>query len=242
MKKIKAIVIDDEIKSREVIKALLVNFCTQVEVIGEAGDIKTGVEVIQKGKPDLVFLDITLKEGDSFQILKQLGQIDFDIIFVTAYDEYSVKALKFSGITCLFKPLDIEELQEAVKLVTHRNTDMGLAYEMVDGILKNKFKKIPIVTTSGLQFTDVSEIMYLEQKEHVVEVRFRNGEHTESQRSIEAFADIIFSSSFERIGSRLMVNKVHLERNFLNGDALVFRNNHRLTLTRDEMRKAGELK
>jgi two-component system, LytTR family, response regulator len=238
MTKIRAVVIDDEIKSREVIKSLLEHFCPEVEVVGEAGDIAESIEVITQQSPDLVFLDITLKEGDSFQILQELKKIDFEIIFVTAYDEYSVKALNFSGITCLFKPLDIEELQQAVKQVSRRSTDMGLAYEMVNGMLKSRFTRLPIITTSGLSFTDVAEITYIIQREKGVRIHFRNGKHVESERNIHEFADVIFNDRFSSIGSRLLVNTIHLKSDYLKQDQLLFRNDTAVTLHRDEFKRA----
>src|SRR6056300_959848 len=98
MSKTRALIVDDELKSREVTKTLLGAFCPEVEVVADAEDIAGALRTIEDYKPQLVFLDITLKEGDSFQILKEIDEINFEIIFVTAYDEYSIKALKFSGI------------------------------------------------------------------------------------------------------------------------------------------------
>jgi len=238
---INAVVIDDEVKSREVIKALLENFCENVTVVGEAGNIADGVSVITNLKPDLAFLDITLKEGDSFQILQQLDTIDFDIIFVTAYDEYSVKALNFSGITCLFKPLDIEELQQAVKKLSRRSTDTGLAYEMVDGLLKSRFTRIPIITTSGLQFSDVAEITHIVKSPTGVVVYFRSGESVESQRSIAEFADIIFNTRFSKVGNRILFNRIHLQVDYLQNNFLVFRNDLRVKLEKDEVESVKQL-
>ncbi|MCB0734729.1 MAG: response regulator transcription factor [Flavobacteriales bacterium] len=240
MKTIRAVVIDDEIKSREVIKALLENFCEGVEVVAEAGDIQESLRVLNQYKPDLVFLDITLKEGDSFQILAQLDSIDFDIIFVTAYDEYSVRALKFSGITCLFKPLDIDELQSAVKKVTRRSTDIGLAYEMVNDILTSRFTRIPIITTSGLRFADVVEIAYIMQCEEGVEVHFRSGEVMKSQRTLDAFADVIMNPNFIKMGKRLLVNKAHIDFKSKSDKKLRIRNGDVLELSSDELKVLAE--
>ena len=241
MKKINAVVIDDEIKSREVIKTLIANFCENVHVVGEAGDIVGGVAIINEKQPDLVFLDITLKEGDSFQILEQISPINFDIIFVTAYDEYSVKALTYSGIKCLFKPLDIDEFVDAIKVVAARPTDMGLAYEMVDGILKSKFRKIPIITSTGLKFTDVAEITYIEQNDQGVTIHCRNGDMVNSQRGIKEFKDIIFNARFTSLGARLLVNTTHVDFSHQNAQIMQFRNDEQVKLTKEESLRFLEL-
>ncbi|MBI1307549.1 MAG: response regulator [Bacteroidetes bacterium] len=240
MQKIRAIVIDDEVKSREVIKALIANFCEDVEVVSEAGDIEQSLKIIHQFKPDLVFLDITLKEGDSFQILQKLESIDFDIIFVTAYDEYSVRALKFSGITCLFKPLDIEELQSAIRLVRNRATNTGLAYEMVNGILKSKFTRIPIITSGGLRFTDVSEITFIEKNPEGVMVHTLEGENIQSKRDLQEFAEIIMHNKFLSIGQRMLVNKDLIDPVSLIKGQLSFKNGIDLPVSKQELERLKE--
>ena len=157
----RAIIVDDELKSREVLRTLVETFCDDIEVVCTCEDIDDSIAAIKREKPDLVFLDIHLKNGDSFQILKGLDDLNFDIIFVTAYDEYSVKALKFTGITCLFKPIDVDELVQAISSLREKHLDMHTAYEMVDGLLRSKFSKVPIITPTGLTFVGVENILYL---------------------------------------------------------------------------------
>jgi len=195
-----AIIVDDELKSREVIKTLIDAFCPEVRVVDMAEDIKGALASIETHQPHLVFLDISLKEGDSFQILQQLDEINFDIIFVTAYDEYSIKALTYSGITCLFKPLDIEELQNAVKDVIKRKMNVNRAYQMVNGILKSKFTKIPVITSTGLIFTSVDKITYIQKTENGTRIYFDDEQSVDSKRNISEFADIIVSDGFIMVG------------------------------------------
>ena len=225
---IKAIIVDDELKSREVIKTLVQNYCADVEIVGMAEDIKGALSAIELHKPNLVFLDITLKEGDSFQILQALDEINFEIIFVTAYDEYSVKALKFSGITCLFKPLDIEELQNAVKKVVKSKMNMTTAYQMVNGILKSKFTRIPVITSGGLVFTSIKKITFIKASENGSIIHFIDNEKVESKRNVTEFEDVILSNEFKRIERELLVNTAQLkpmqtrknELEFLNGQCI----------------------
>lgn len=188
--------------------------------------------MIREHEPNLVFLDITLKEGDSFQILQELEEINFEIIFVTAYDEYSVKALKYSGITCLFKPLDIEELQEAVKQVVHSKTNMTTAYQMVDGILKSKFTKIPVITSKGLVFTSVKKITYIEASEAGAVIHFIDHEKVKSKRDIGEFEDVILSSQFKRIDKNVLINTAQLKPTQGNKNVLEFLNGEHIVVSK----------
>ncbi|MFT5511970.1 MAG: two-component system LytT family response regulator [Bacteroidia bacterium] len=225
---IKSIIVDDELKSREVIKTLVESFCPDVEIVAMAEDIKGAILAIELHKPNLVFLDITLKEGDSFQILQALDEINFEIIFVTAYDEYTVKALKYSGITCLFKPLDIEELQNAVKNVAKSKMNMTTAYQMVNGILKSKFTKIPVITNQGLVFTSVKKITFIKASGNGSIIHFVDNEKVESKRNVTEFEDVILSNEFKMIDSELLINTAQLkplqprknELAFLNGESI----------------------
>lgn len=225
---LRSIIVDDELKSREVIKTLLDNFCPEVEVVDMAEDIEGALTAIREHTPDLVFLDITLKEGDSFQILRQLKKIDFEIIFVTAYDEYSIKALKYSGITCLFKPLDIDELQNAVRKVAKRETNMNTAYKMVNGILKSGFTKVPVITPGGLVFTSVEDITYIISSNQGSVIHFLDKNTVQSRREISEFQDIIISDSFRMMGSDIFVNTNHLDTNRTSKKQLTFANGETL--------------
>jgi two-component system, LytTR family, response regulator len=221
---LKSIIVDDELKSREVIKTLVEMFCPDVEIVDSAEDIQGAVDAINRHKPNLVFLDITLKEGDSFQILQALDEINFEIIFVTAYDEYSVKAINYAGITCLFKPIDIEELKRAVKSVVHSKTNMTTAYQMVNGLLKSKFTKIPVITKGGLVFSSIKNITFIESSENGSTIHFVDNEKVNSKRNISEFEDIILSDKFQSINDDMLINTATLKpiQSFKNG--LVFLN------------------
>ena len=227
---LRALIVDDELKSREVIKSLLENFCPNVEVLGTADDIESSIHAIKTLNPDLVFLDISLKEGDSFQILKAFDEINFDIIFVTAYDEYTVKALQYSGITCLFKPLDIEELQHAINEVENRSLNMNIAYQMANGMLQSKFTKIPVITSSGIQFQPVENIAFVLKSTNGSVLHFLNGESIPSGRSIDTIQDVILNHSFKKLSANVLVNAKHLDPSKSTEQTLVYHNGLKIKL------------
>ena len=110
----KLVIVEDEFPVRSALKKMLTLIAPEVEVIAECETVKEGVTVLQNQSPDLVFMDIELKDGVSFDILKQLENISFQIIFITAFNHYAIKAFKFSAIDYLLKPIDPDELQQAI--------------------------------------------------------------------------------------------------------------------------------
>lgn len=233
----RAIIVDDELKSREVLRTLVETFCEDIEVIRTCEDIEDSIAAIKEEKPDLLFLDIHLKNGDSFQILKGLDELNFDIIFVTAYDEYSVRALKFTGITCLFKPIDIDELAEAVGSLRDRNLDMDTAYEMVDGLLQSKFSKVPIITPGGLTFVGVQDILYLQSMEQGVELHTTDGHVTRSVKDLSKFQEVFVTKDFIQVGDDLLINASWIDRNNSDKGIMKFRNGDDLEMPKELLYK-----
>ena len=112
---LKALIIDDEANNREKLHNNITKYCPDVQVVGEADGVRTGVSAIRNLLPDLIFLDIRMNDGTGFDLLDRFESIDFKVIFVTAYEEYAVKAFRMSAVDYLLKPVDTDELVEAVK-------------------------------------------------------------------------------------------------------------------------------
>src|SRR5258706_15724275 len=113
---IKAIIIDDNESYRKKLqKAIKSKLSSRVEVIGEAANVKDGKDIISKVNPELIFLDIEMPDGTGFDLLEQLGQVNFDVIFTTSHDQYGIRAIKFSALDYLLKPIDENELAEAIR-------------------------------------------------------------------------------------------------------------------------------
>lgn len=204
---IRSVIVDDEKKSREVLKSLLNLYCPEVDVVEVAHDIPSALDAIKRVSPDLVFLDISLKDGDSFMILDRLETINFNIIFITAFDEYSVKALNYSGIPCLFKPVDIEELSEEVKSVS--NTDVvetANKYKYADHLLKSKFSKIPILSEGGISVLEQEKISSFHKVKNGVQIKMQDGKMVFSKRSLKSFKGILSAHNFYSIDESLMIN------------------------------------
>lgn len=117
---IKAIIIDDEKTSRDTLTGLLKRYCKNVEIVAEADGYNSGLEAIKKYKPDVVYLDIQMPDGSGFKLLEDIGEINFEVIFSTAYDQYAIKAIRYSALDYLLKPINPEDLINSVEKIEQK--------------------------------------------------------------------------------------------------------------------------
>jgi len=202
----RAVIVDDEPKSVEVLKTLVESFIEGLEIVGTANDIETAIKVIEETNPDIAFLDITLKEGDSFQILKRLKKIDFDVVFITAYDEYTTKALRYSGINCLYKPIDIMEFENTLEKLNNQQEKTGNAIEIARQLLQSKFTRIPVITDKGLIYISPDQINYLETQDDGSRIYFNDFTSLLTDKPISDLAAVLESNHFVFVRNELLVN------------------------------------
>ena len=139
--KIKTIIVEDEYKSLLTLQTLLQRYCPEILVIGTGNCVETGVRIIGQLKPDLVFLDIAMPDGDAFDLLNRIGKVEFEIIFVTAYNDFALKAFEFSALHYLLKPINYVELQDAVQryLKIRPVSDIQSRLDILTNSLKSRF-------------------------------------------------------------------------------------------------------
>jgi two-component system, LytTR family, response regulator len=161
----KVLILDDELKSREVLRALLQLYCPEVTSTILCASISEAVVAIKQHDPDVLFLDISLREGDSFQLLEQLGVFRGGIAFITAYDEFSVKALRFCKIPCLMKPIEIEKLQDVVLLLQNdlaQKVSYFSRYGLVRHLLFPPKNILPVFVQDNWLLLKANEIEWVE--------------------------------------------------------------------------------
>jgi two-component system, LytTR family, response regulator len=167
---IKAIIIDDEIHCLETLSLLLSEYCPEVQLLEQCRSAKMGIEAIEKHKPDLVFLDIEMPVMNGFELLEQLSAISFAIIFTTGYDQYAIKAIRFSALDYLLKPIDPKELINAVKKVQEeRHLPMAEQFQMLLKQIHGKtsgFNKIAVPTAEGFELIPVEQVIYCEANDN----------------------------------------------------------------------------
>jgi two-component system, LytTR family, response regulator len=218
---LKAVIIDDEARARRILESCLVDYCKQVNIVGFAEDVVEGVKLIQKTKPDIVFLDIEMPGYNGFQLLEFFDEINFEIIFVTAYTEFALKAFQVSAIDYLLKPLQIEQLVKAVEKVEKLKniSDVVKRFEVLkENIATNAIKKIVVQQTVGNLYIDVAEITHLKNEGSYVNIYLTNGKKILASKNIKDFENqLTATEGFFRTHRSYLVNKQHIV-NTLKGD------------------------
>src|SRR6056297_2468292 len=208
---IKAIIIDDEKNARQAIKQIVERNFQNIFIAGDADDVKSGVQLISKTSPDLVFLDIKLPDGTGFDILKQAQQTDFSTIFITAYNEHAIKAFKFSALDYLLKPIDIDELKIAIEKVnkTHQveNTKKKLEVflENINNINK-EVKKIVLKTSESIHLINVNNILRCESDGNYTKFYFTDRPPLLVSKNIKEYFEMLKDYQFFRPHQSHIVN------------------------------------
>jgi two-component system, LytTR family, response regulator len=209
---ISAVLIDDEPKNNAILEKMLVEFCPEVMVAGIAANSRDGIDIIRKLKPDLVFLDIEMPYGNAFDLLDRLKPFTFDVIFVTAFDNYTLKAFKYSALDYLLKPVDIEELKAAVERVIEKRKLQLVDMRQIELLLsnlknpRNNVEKIALPSSQGLEFHDMQDIVRCEAQRGYTYIHLKSGQKIVSSRNIKDFEDLLPESVFFRIHNSHLVN------------------------------------
>jgi two-component system LytT family response regulator len=218
---IRTVLVDDEIDSIRVLQRLLEDYCPEVAIVGKADGVEIGVHVIQSTKPDLVFLDIEMTQGNAFDLLNQLQPVDFQVIFVTAFDNYAIRAFKYSAVDYLLKPIDIDDLRNALDRVTQKTQGKSLLNQM-ETLLYNvetfqlTQQKMAVPTLTGLVFIPIKDIMRFEAKGSYTTIFLNNSEQIIATRNIKEYEDLLPAAIFCRIHNSHIVN-LHKIRKYHKG-------------------------
>ena len=206
---LKALIVDDEPKARENLQILLHDFVEGVEVAALCENISESIEAVKLHSPDVVFLDIQLQRETGFDLLTRLNDINFEVIFTTAYTEYAIKAFKFSAIDYLLKPIDIDELKKSVAKVEKRlNHNMtGRLTQLVQNLKQgsNENYKIALPTLDGLVFVKISDILYCEASSNYTQI-FTTDEKYLVSKTLKEYDDLLSDHNFFRIHNSYLIN------------------------------------
>ena len=161
----KAIIIDDEEKGRKILQSLIESYCRDVEVVATASDADEAYTLITKHKPDVIFLDIEMPNGNGFYLLEKFNEIPFQVIFTTAYDSYAIKAIKYHALDYLLKPIDIDELKQAVEKIKIQKQNGQPETRYMEFLASRKLEfsgRIGLPIKEGVVFLAISDIIWIE--------------------------------------------------------------------------------
>lgn len=240
MEPIKVIIIDDELGARNLLKGLLREFCKNVEVLEVCSDLPNGVKAIRKHKPQLIFLDIEMPGHSGLELLDFFNEdeIDFSIIFTTAYSDYAIKAFKLSALDYLLKPIEPGELEQAVERFSKKtkNEKAELA-QQIESIKHPHSNKIGIPTQHGVKFIDVNDVVFVKADNSYSEVITAKDEKLIVSRTLKNFEDVLKDwPSFVRVHKSYIVNTTYIS-DYIKSDGgyLILDNKHMVSISPDKV-------
>ena len=212
---IRAVIVDDERNNRENLHSLLSEYCQNVEVFGMAESVDSAFKMIKSHKPDLVFLDIKMPEKDGFNLLESFQEIDFEVIIVTAYNQYAIQAIKFCAIDYLLKPIDIIELSNAVENVSQRlgQKQENERLKHLVSHLKNTglATKIGLASHNKVEFVEISKIIRCEADSNYTHVFLDSGEKKTISKTLKEYEELLSEYGFIRIHQSHLINSAHIQ-------------------------------
>jgi len=217
---ITAILIDDDINLRNGMKGLLSLYAPEITIIGEADSVASGVEAIEKLHPQVVFLDIQLNDGTGFDILEKLatknGKTTSHIVFITAHEQYAIKAFRFSALDFLLKPVDPDELKkviEKIKGVLEKSDN----YAHIDLLLENirkkvdNFKRIALSNSDGIHLFEISDIIRCESEDNYTKFFIRNSKPILISKTLKEYEEMLTNHGFVRVHQSHLINLAFLK-------------------------------
>lgn len=212
----KALIIDDEPDNVRLLALQLARHCPQVELLGQFTDSTAGLKAIQMLKPSLVFLDIEMPIMNGFQLLERVGELSFHLIFVTAYDQYAVRAFRYSALDYLLKPIDTVDLIAAVgraETLARSNTQqLELLRQYYPGSGQSVMSKIALPHANGIVFVETRQILYCEADSNYTRFRLEGGESYVVAKTLGDVQEVLESRDFVRVHRQYMVNLAHIQK------------------------------
>lgn len=247
--KLRALIVDDEELARKNLAMLLDEFCPEIEVIGDAGNVTDAKAQIESSKPDVVFLDIRMPSGsEGFDLLESIDNRNFIVIFVTAFKDYALRAFQANAIHYVLKPIDIEDLKDAVKRASESRSaftenpgNFDTYFESIKNLSSSMESegygnKVAISHTKGIKLIQIEDIMYLEASGNCTVLYFNDGTRYLDTRTLKIYEGILNPSIFYRIHKSHIINMDYLKE-YLNEDGhfAVLKNGKLLPVARNRV-------
>jgi len=234
--KIKSIIVDDEKHGRENLAGILEKYCPEIELVAEANSVDAAREAIEKYNPDLVFLDIEMPKANGFQLLEQLKDFRFEVIFVTAYGNYAIKAIRFSAADYILKPININDLQAAVQKVSERirqKQENLRMKQLVHNLSQPQNPRIGLPAGDRIEFADVKTIIHCKGEGNYTDIYFEGNKHLLVAKTLVEFEELLQEHSFIRVHKAHLVNFGHVVAYIKSGGGMLrLSNGDEVTISR----------
>ena len=213
--KLKTVIIDDEKPGRDNLKAILADYFGDIQVIGEADDLNSSIQLLEKVKPDLVFLDIELGLNTGIELLSLVKNPSFEVVFITAYEDYAAKAFRTIATDYLLKPIDIDELREAIlkvkqKIFSKLSQKLMLESATVSNISDNG-GNLKISSTDGIEIIPFKDILYLKSINYYTNIILVNGKEIITSKHLKDYEEQLKNNKFFRIHNSYIINTEYLQ-------------------------------
>ncbi|MGV3461135.1 MAG: LytR/AlgR family response regulator transcription factor [Flavobacterium sp.] len=248
---ITALLIDDDSNLRNGMKSMLQRYAPDITILGEADSVDAGIKAIEYYRPDVIFLDIQLGDGTGFDILEQIvqaaGKLQSHVVFITAHEQYAVKAFRFSALDYLLKPVDPEELNKVIEKIRKVvKTNDGFAH--IDLLLENirkkvdKFKRIALSTSDGIHLFEISDIIRCESQDNYTKFYIRDAKPVLISKTLKEYEDLLTGQGFERIHQSHLINLAYL-RSYIKKDGgyVVMADNSNLPISQRKKERLQEI-
>lgn len=244
---IKTVLIDDEGNALEMMEWLLQTYCPQVEIAAMCTSAQQGIEAINKHKPDVVFLDIEMPVMNGFDMLEQFDDLFFDVVFCTAYDQFALRAFKYSALNYLLKPVDPEELKNTVQRIEKfkavpTREQFNLLLQNLKNTEKTTPQRIALTHNDGLIFVPTAEIVFCEAESNYTKVHLTDGKKIMVSKVLKDLDEALAGPDFYRVHSSFLIN-INRIKKFIRGEGgyLVMDNDAMVSISRSRKQEFMEL-
>lgn len=234
---IKALIVDDEKKAREILLYLIEQYLPQVEQVETAGSGEEAIALLRNFHPDIVFLDVEMPQMSGFDLLKAIGEWDFDIIFTTAFDRYAIQAIRFSALDYLLKPIDPDELRRAVERRRERKEKRTNSPDLYRNLMHNlgaaneQEFRLAVATTDGTYFYNTRDIVRCEADRNYTQFFLSGNRRFVSSRTLKEYEEILSDHRFLRVHKSHLVNLDFVE-DYLGKDFIVLKDQTKIEVAR----------
>jgi len=213
---LRVVIIDDETDAINFIASIIEEYCSDLEIVGTANSAIEGTKIINVKHPDLVFLDVEMPHGNGFDLLANFPEKSFDVVFITAYNHYAIKAIKYSAVDYILKPVNINEFLDAVRKVKEKRTNKESFhlnyYTLLENLKSNTPSKLAIPTSEGMEYLNTDEIIRIEADRSYSWFHMTHGKKYLVSRNLKEYQELLDDHNFFRTHNSHLINLDHVKK------------------------------